>query len=174
MSRVSSASVAGMVAFMAAWSAPADEESVCLCGPFDKPSVVVREASIDFDTARRVAGTEIYMANTSLSAGSAEAPFVVVGGAGEAVGRVRFRARTEITLGAGFHAERGSHFEASLVPLTRVRERRSVWPEDTEAANANPKATRTVIEPTAAPEPPDPYAIAPMKPPRRPIEGGRS
>lgn len=157
------------------WLASAAEEVApgCACGPFDKPDRVIREGSIDFKQEHRVVGTEIYLANTSLRAGQADAPFVVVGGDPEGAGRLQFRARTTITLGPGFHAERGSRFEASIEPLKLARAAKSVWPDDTKQANEFSGATDTVVVPVANPVPPDPYAITPMRPPRRTPEGTR-
>lgn len=160
------------LAFVFSGATAAADEDVCACGPFDKPDKIVREASVEFHTAHRVVGTEIYLANTWLRAGSAEATFVIAGEESEEPGRVRFRARTKITLGPGFHAQKGSRFEASIEPLRLAQATRSVWPTDTEAANRNPDATTAVVLPDANVEPPDPYAIPPMRPPRRSSEGG--
>jgi hypothetical protein len=159
--------LAALLACAAAASETADHPD-CPCGPFDQPDRVVREGAIDFAEARTVSGIEVYLANTSLRAGRSDAPFVIAGSGDPAAGRVRFQARQTITLGPGFHARKGSVFEASLVPLASARVAPSVWPADTEAADRSPAATTTVVAGDPAAEPPDPNRIEPMRPPRRP------
>jgi hypothetical protein len=159
--------VAAVVAALAATAGRA-QEVACVVGPFDAPDRVVREGRIELAESRTLAGAEVYLSNTSLRVGGGEGSFVLAGSeAPGAGGRLRLQARTEIVLGPGFHAQRGSRLEASIVALERAKAEGKTQPADSAEADRARGATETVVRPDAAAAPPDPYRIPPMAARRR-------
>lgn len=162
------AAAAGLVALTAG-----AEEPICPSGSFDQPEQVVREGRIVLGEPRTVAGAEIYLSNTSLRVAGDGVPFVLSGSdVPDGGGRLRLQAREEIVLGPGFHAQRGSRMEATIVRRPRAAAaRRSLRPSDSLEADRAAGASETVVRPALGGAEPDPYRIPPMAPPRR---AGRS